>query len=103
MIMAMMVYMMGKSLAQYNQLSLKEKEEFDKKAIKKIENDMKSQGNGSSNKDEFDAYAKNDPEEVKAAKLKAKQAIVNIDIEKEKRMLKREADKEYLEAIREMH
>ena len=41
--------------------------------------------------------------EVKAAKLKAKQAIVNIDIDREERMSKREADKEYLEAIREMH
>jgi len=41
--------------------------------------------------------------EVKAAKLKAKHAIVDIDIEREERMSKKEADKEYLEAIREMH
>jgi len=41
--------------------------------------------------------------EVKAAKLKAKHAIANIDIKREERMSKREADKEYLEAIREMH
>jgi len=88
----------------------KEKDKIDQARAKEIENIVAKKREAE--RLEVEAYeakrrAKKEQEmaekKAKAAKLKAKHAIVDIDIEREERMSKREADKEYLEAIREMH